>query len=194
MDIKPVILEGKRAKLIPLEESHIEELYEAGKDNKIWTHYTFRKIGSIDEFRNFILSALKKSQNGEKLLFTIIDKGTNKKVGSSNYWEISSENDSVEIGGTWMAPYLWGTGFNEECKYLLLKNAFEDAKAVRVFFKTDETNLRSQKALVKIGAKYEGVLRKHMKREDGTYRTSVFYSITDDDWPEVKTHLEKMLE
>lgn len=193
MDIKPVTLDGKRAKLIPLEESQIEELYEAGRDNSIWTHFIFRKIGSAKEFRNFIESIVKRAEKSEILPFTMIDKSTGKIAGSSSFWDISHENRAIEIGCTWMSPYFWGTGFNEECKYLMLKHCFEVLKTVRVFFKTDELNLRSQKALEKIGAKYEGVLRKHMIRQDGSFRTSVYYSIIDDDWPRVKKHLEEIL-
>jgi RimJ/RimL family protein N-acetyltransferase len=193
MKVSPVTLEGKRAKLIPLEESHIEELYEAGMDNGIWTYYTFRKIGSLDEFRNFIFSPVAPAENSDYLGFTIINKETGKIAGSTCFLDISHKNSSMEIGRTWLSPVLWGTGFNEECKYLLLKHCFEDLKAVRVFFKTDETNIRSRKALEKIGAKFEGVWRKHMIREDGTFRTSAYYSIIDDEWGTVKKHLESIL-
>jgi RimJ/RimL family protein N-acetyltransferase len=193
MNVRSVTLEGKRAKLIPLEESQIEKLYEAGRDERVWVHYTFRKIDSFSEFRNFFLSSIESAKKGDRLAFTIINKETGKISGSTSFYDISHKDRAIEIGGTWFSPEMWGTKFNEECKYLLLKHCFEELKTIRVFFKTDETNLRSQKALEKIGAKFEGILRNHMIREDGTFRNSAYYSIIDSEWESVKTHLEIIL-
>ena len=99
---------------------------------------------------------------------------------------------SLEIGRTWLAKELHDTGFNAECKFLLLRYCFEELKLIRVFFKTDSNNLRSQKAMEKIGAKFEGILRNHMIREDGTFRHSAYYSIIEGEWEEIKQILNNL--
>jgi RimJ/RimL family protein N-acetyltransferase len=125
-------------------------------------------------------------KSGSEYTFTITDNRINMMVGGTSFLDIQPGTRSLEIGRTWIAKYLQGTGFNEECKLLLLKFCFEEMKTIRVFFKTDSNNIRSQKALEKIGAKYEGIHRNHMIRDDGTYRHSVYYSIIEDEWEDVK--------
>ncbi len=108
--------------------------------------------------------------------------------------DISLQHRGLEIGWTWLTPALWGTGFNYECKLLLLTHAFEKLHMIRVYLKTDENNLRSRTAIGKIGASFEGILRNHMIRDDGTYRHSAVYSIIESEWPEVKLSLKQKLE
>jgi RimJ/RimL family protein N-acetyltransferase len=189
----PEILEGKRSKLIPLNESHINELWETAMDESIWQYYTFRKMISLERFTNFVLESIKMAKNGSEFTFTIVDKGSEKMIGGTSFLDISPQNRSLEIGRTWIAPSLQGTGFNTEVKYILLKYCFESMQLARVFFKTDSNNIRSRKALEKIGAKYEGTLRNHMLRDDGTYRHSAYFSIIDSEWEAVKHRLERML-
>lgn len=185
----PDVLEGDWVKLIPLKKEHTVELWESASDENLWEHYTFRKMGSYENFVRFTEHSTKEALTGKEFTFTIIDKKTGKAVGGTSFLDIQPAARSLEIGRTWIAKYLHGSGFNAECKYLLLRFCFEELKLIRVFFKTDSNNLRSQKAMEKIGAKYEGTLRNHMIREDGTYRHSAYYSIIESEWEEVKGKL-----
>lgn len=189
----PSELEGKKAKLIPLSESHTEELWEIAQDESIWSYYTFQKIKNKERFEQFIKHSIELANAGNEYTFTIVDRSSGKMIGGTSFLDVSPENCSLEIGRTWIAPYMQGTGFNTEVKYLLLKYCFEELGLGRVFFKTDSTNDRSRKALEKIGAIYEGTLRNHMLREDGSYRHSAYYSIIDSEWQPVKIHLEKLM-
>ena len=186
----PDVLEGGRVKLVKLEESHIDKLWESACDESIWTHYTFREMRSKERFGSFIKESLTEAQSGTGYTFTIIDKASGKMSGGTSFLDINPFSRSLEIGRTWLAKDRQGSGINYECKYLLLGYCFETLALIRVFFKTDSNNKRSQKALEKIGAKHEGVLRNHMIREDGTFRHSVYYSIIETEWPEIKKHLE----
>lgn len=189
----PEVLEGKRVKLIPLGMEHAEELWESAKDEDLWTHYTFRRIENIDKFKEFLSGSLMEAESGKGFTFTIYDKHTGKAAGGTSFLDIQPVSRSLEIGRTWLAKKLHGTGFNAECKFLLLRYCFEELKLIRVFFKTDSNNLRSQRAMEKIGAKFEGVLRNHMIREDGTFRHSAYFSIIESEWEEVKQKLSEQL-
>jgi N-acetyltransferase len=189
----PQKLEGTCTLLIPLIASHTDELYETARDESIWKYYTFLEMKNKERFREFIDHSLEKMEEGSEFTFTFIDKGTGKMIGGSSYLDISYENRSLEIGRTWIAPRLHGTGFNTEVKYLMLSYCFDTLSLGRVFFKTDSGNERSKAAIQKIGAVYEGTLRNHMIREDGSYRHSAYYSIIDSEWQSVKNDLEKKL-
>ncbi len=186
----PEVLEGKWVKLIPLQKEHTAELWESASDESLWEHYTFRKMGCYENFERFILHSINEALTGKEFTFTIIDKKTGNTIGCTSFLDIQPAARSLEIGRTWIAKYLHGTGFNAGCKYLLLKYCFEELKLIRVFFKTDSNNLRSQKAMEKIGAKFEGILRNHMIREDGTFRHSAYYSIIESEWEVVKKRLQ----
>ena len=123
----------------------------------------------------------------------MIDRRTGKAIGHTSYIEIATEHGHLEIG-TWLAREAWRTGVNTECKYLLLSHAFDTLSCIRVQLKTDLRNERAQRAIERIGAVREGVLRKVAIIKDGYQRSSVYYSILDDEWPSVKTRLETMLE
>lgn len=127
---------------------------------------------------------------GEELPFVVYAKSNNQIIGSTRYMDIQSENKVVEIGGTWYSRNQWGTVVNPECKYLLLRHAFENWGAIRVQLKTDNKNLHSQRAILKLGAKFEGRLRNHRFRRDGSIRDSMMYSIIAEEWPSVKASLE----
>ncbi|WP_078431521.1 GNAT family N-acetyltransferase [Metabacillus halosaccharovorans] len=185
MDIKLEILEGEHVILLPMQKHHMQGLYEAGCDRNIWTHLP-KEIASFDDMKDFVESALYKKEKGAEFPFVIIQKETNKIIGSTRFLDISPLNKSLEIGWTWLHPSVWGTQINEECKYLLLSYCFEELGAIRVQFKTDERNFRSQKAIERIGGMKEGILRNHMIRKDGTYRNSVYYSVIESEWDEVK--------
>ena len=188
----PVVLEGSRVKLIPLVMGHAEELWESAQNEDLWEHYTFRKMESFEKFKDFLSGSLKEADSGKGFTFTIIDKATGKMRGGTSFLDIQPASRSLEIGRTWLAKELHGSGFNAECKYLLLRYCFEELKLIRVFFKTDSNNLRSQKAMEKIGAKFEGILRNHMIREDGTFRHSAYYSIIEGEWEEIKQILNNL--
>ena len=189
----PEALEGKRVKLIPLSMAHAEELWDSAKEEDLWTHYTFRQMGSIEKFKEFLKGSLSEAESGKGFTFTIIDKASGRMKGGTSFLDIQPASRSLEIGRTWLAKELHGTGFNAECKLLLLQYCFEKLGLIRVFFKTDSNNKRSQRAMEKIGAKYEGTLRNHMIREDGTFRHSVYYSIIESEWEEVKKKLSEQL-
>ena len=125
--------------------------------------------------------------------FAIIDRASGTLVGSTRYYDISQTNRSLEIGSTWLTPRAWRTAVNTECKYLLLKHCFESLGTIRVQLKTDSRNLRSQKAIERLGASKEGILRNHMILPNGYIRDSVYYSIIEQEWPAIKGRLEGML-
>ncbi len=136
---------------------------------------------------------LGRQAKGTDLPFTVIHRKTGKPIGCTRYMAIDMRNRGLEIGGTWYGPAYQRTGVNTECKYLLLRHAFEVWGCIRVQLKTDLNNVRSQAAIERIGAVREGVLRNHMIRPDGTIRDSVFYSVIDSEWPQVKARLEALM-
>ena len=136
--------------------------------------------------------ALDDRQAGKQFPFVIIHKETSKIIGSTRLKDIRPEHRGIEIGWTWLHPDYWATGINEECKLLLLTFCFEDLKAIRVQLKTDENNLRSRKAIQKIGGTFEGILRQDLIRENGTIRTTAYFSLLDHEWPEKKINLKQL--
>ena len=180
------LFESPIVRLVELNQSHTGELWQYAKDESLWEHYTFRKMESEQKFEAFIRNTLHEAETGKEFTFAIIDSTTGHLCGTTSFLDIQPASRSLEIGRTWIASHLHGTGFNAECKFLLLRFCFEKLGLIRVFFKTDSNNLRSQKAMEKIGAKYEGTLRNHMIREDGTFRHSAYYSIIEGEWEEVK--------
>ncbi|MGB2868110.1 MAG: GNAT family protein [Bacteroidota bacterium] len=143
--------------------------------------------------RQYIETALSERDAGKSLPFITIEKNSGKAVGSSRYGNIALEHRRLEIGWTWIAPEWQRTAVNTEAKLLMLTHAFEQLHCIRVEFKTDSLNERSQKALKRIGAKEEGIFRNHMITPGGRIRHSVYFSITDAEWPEVKRSLEAKL-
>ncbi len=190
----PVELEGKRVRLVPLSQDHTLPLLQEAQDPHIWEWWS--KTPPTDErtLRRSIDDLLAERNRGTALPFTIeyVPEG-HRLVGMTRFMEIRREHRRVEIGGSWLPARLWGTGVNVEAKYLLLRHAFEQEGVERVELKTDVRNLRSQKAMEKIGAVREGVLRHHMRLPDGTYRDSVYYSILLPEWTEVRGRLERLL-
>jgi RimJ/RimL family protein N-acetyltransferase len=130
---------------------------------------------------------------GEALPFAVIDRETGRAIGCTRYMDIRTRNRGLEIGGTWYGRAYRRTGVNTECKYLLLRHAFEVYGCIRVQLKCDLRNEPSQRAIERLGATREGILRNHVIRPDGTIRSSVMYSITDAEWPGVRARLEALL-
>lgn len=192
MSLEPPTLTGERVRLEPLKLRHAAGIFEAGKDPRIWTHLPYA-VERRHHAEHFAAMALEGQELRGEIPFAVIDLNTGRLIGSTRLMNVAAEQRRLEIGWTWYAPEIWGSGVNTECKYLLLTHCFEELHQVRVEFKTDNLNERSQRALERIGATREGVFRKHLQRRDGTWRDSVYFSIVDDEWPQVKTHLEGLL-
>jgi N-acetyltransferase len=186
--IEPLTLEGRHVRLEPLLLSHQDALIEAASDGELWTlPYTI--VPSKETIAEYIGNTLQAQEQGREQPFTIFDKARNAIVGSTRYTEINEANRKLEIGYTWLARSAQRTAINTEAKYLLLKHAFEYLKCVRVELVTDVLNERSRAAILRIGAKQEGVLRNHMIMPNGRIRDSVCFSIIEAEWPGVKERL-----
>lgn len=190
--MEDIQLLGEHVLLVPLKDSHLEGLYLAGQFQEIWT-YTSAEIRSIEDMKQYLKQALNEKINGTQNPFVIIEKKTNQIIGSTRFLDIDCQHKRLEIGFTWLTPTKWRTPINTECKYLLLKFAFEQLSVNRVQIKTDHENKRSQAAIERLGAKKEGILRNHMIRPNGTIRNTIIYSIIDSEWSDVKLRLEGLL-
>jgi RimJ/RimL family protein N-acetyltransferase len=193
MEIKPVVLKGQIVRLEPLQLAHSEALVQTGAEASTWAYMSENPTRSAQAMQTWIAKTLREQEAGTCLPFVIVEQQTGNILGSTRYMDISKENRRLEIGWTWLAAQVRRTGVNTECKYLLLRHAFEHLGAIRVQLKTDSRNLRSQQAIERIGASKEGVLRNHMIMPDGYYRDSVYYSIIEEEWPHMQTHLEQLL-
>ena len=193
MEIKKITLERTFVQLVPLSEAHIPDLAVAGDNSNIWKYLPYGEINNEGDMRKLVRYWLNNYNIGIDLPFTIKDIDSGKPIGCTRYLGIDPKHKKLEIGGTWLAVAFQRTLVNTECKYLLLKYAFEELGCIRVQFKTDALNFRSQKALERIGAVKEGVLRNHMIMPDGRIRDSIYYSIISSEWPEVKDKLETLL-
>jgi RimJ/RimL family protein N-acetyltransferase len=191
--ISPVILNGKYVRLEPMTEDHIPGLAEIGVGQTFWDFMLYGRMDSVEDMRNWVRDILSRAQNGTDLPFVAIHLASGKVAGATRYLNIMPKDRGLEIGGTWYGTEYQRTPVNTECKYLLLTHAFERLGCIRVQLKTDLRNVRSQKAIERIGAKREGILRNHMILPSGQFRDSVFYSILDSEWPEVKKRLEAIL-
>ncbi len=180
-------LEGKRVKLVPLDVEHIEPLFNCSRDPSIWANYPL-KIHSLDDMKRFVFKALDGRESKEQYPYAVFDKERNEYVGSTRFLRISEDNNNLNIGSTWYAPSVWRTRVNTESKYMLLQYAFESLQAVRIEIITTTDNVKSQKAIERLGAIREGILRKKYRNAD-----YVFYSIIDSEWPGVKLRLEHFL-
>lgn len=192
MRIEPVTLSGKLVRVEPLEQHHTEALYNAGQDAVIWSYMPTR-VHNIRDMETAVKAALDHREKGTQFPFIVIDQASGEIVGSTRFLEISPQDRNLEIGWTWYSPSVWRTGINTETKYLLLQHCFETLDTIRVQFKTHHLNTRSQKAIERIGGVKEGILRNHRILADGSIRHSVYYSIIDSDWPEVKRRFEQEL-
>lgn len=188
----PLTLNGKIIDLLPLEEQHFDELFSAASDKRIWEFYpgdwSIRRT-----FDKVYTGCLKRRENGSEYPFVIFHKSLQKIIGSTRLMDIVPYDRRLEIGGTWLIPAYWATAVNFDSKLALLTFCFESLKTKRILLKTQHDNIRSRKAIEKIGGKFEGIIRKHMLKDDGTFRSSAYFSILDDEWEEVKPHLQLLL-
>ena len=190
MSISPVVLEGSLVRLEPLGAGHAQGLYNRGRVEADWAFMPRGCFVDLADTRQWIEQALATPGH---LPFAIVENVKGRVVGSTRYLNIRPEHRSLEIGWTWLGRDWQRTGVNTETKLLLLTYAFEQLRCVRVEFKTDARNERSQRALERIGAQPEGVLRKHMIVQGDFARDSVYYSIIDPEWPKLKKRLAKLL-
>jgi N-acetyltransferase len=188
------VLEGKIVRLEPLTHRHEEGLFEAAQDERVWRWMPYEPSGSRESFRAWLEDALAASSAGMEAAFATVDVATGEPVGSTRYLALRPEHRGLEIGWTWLAPTRWQTGANVEAKLLMLEHAFEHLGCLRVEFKTDSRNERSRAALAALPARFEGIFRKHMLVRDGERRDSAYYSIIDDEWPEVRKNLSRRID
>jgi len=185
----PVTLTGKHVRLEPMTEGHVPGLAAIGLEDSIWEHMLYGKVRSEEDIQRWVRDILSWSD----LPFVVIHLASGRVAGATRYLNIVPDFRGLEIGGTWYGLEFQRTAVNTECKYLLLQYAFETLKCIRVQFKTDSRNVRSQRAIERIGAKREGVLRNHMILPDGRFRDSVYFSIIDTEWLNVKKRLETII-
>ena len=193
MEVKPIILQGKFVRLEPMTEAHAPALAEIGVGQPFWDFMVYGRMETADDMRAWVKDILARAEKGTDVPFVAIHIDSGRVAGASRYMNIMPRDRGLEIGGTWYGPEFQRTMVNTECKYLLLQHAFEKLSCIRVQLKTDLRNERSQKAIERIGAVKEGVLRNHMILPDGYYRHSVYYSILDTEWPSVKIRLQEMM-
>lgn len=193
MDLHPTTLTGRTARLEPLAEMHAADLTLAGQDQMIWRYMPYGNIQTEAQMLGLVRELLARQARGTDLPFAVIYLAENRAVGMTRYMDIQPAHRGLEIGGTWYGSAYQRTAVNTECKYLLLRHAFEQLGCIRVQIKTDLRNERSQRAIERIGATREGVLRQNMLMPDGHKRSSVYYGIIDSEWPLVKAKLEERL-
>jgi RimJ/RimL family protein N-acetyltransferase len=191
--IRPVVLEGRIVRLEPLSRNHLDGLAQVAFDPALW-QYTLARPVDAAGLEAWIGAALDNAEAGLEVPFATIEQATGKPVGSTRYLNIVPEHRRFEIGWTWLATSAQRTGANREAKLLQLTHAFEALGANRVEFKTDSLNDKSRTALLGIGATFEGIFRNHMVMPDGRLRHSAYYSVTREDWPEVKARLAGLLD
>ena len=192
MEVSPIILEGRRVRLEPLSRASEAPLIAAASDGELWNS-TVTIVPTPVTMAAYIATALDAQARGVELPFVITRKSSGKVVGSTRFYCIERDQRSVEIGYTWLAVSAQRTGVNIEAKLLLLTHAFEVWGCIRVGFVTDRLNEQSRTAILRLGAKQEGVLRNHMIMPGGRDRDSVYFSIIEAEWPEVKARLEAKL-
>ena len=192
MNLEPIVLEGRHVRLVPMTPEHVPALWEAGNDPALW-RLTMSQPASEADMRAFVDAALRAQAAGTALPFVTTEAATGRVVGSTRFGNVEAAHRREEIGWTWIAAPWQRTAVNTEAKLLMLRHAFESLGCVRVELKTDVLNERSRRAILRIGAREEGILRKHQITDGGRIRDTVYFSIIDDEWPVAKARLERML-
>jgi RimJ/RimL family protein N-acetyltransferase len=190
--IGPVTLEGRWVRLEPLGLQYVDALAAISGDEEIW-RYLSMPLASRSDVATFVERALATAERGDEVPFVMVERPGDTVVGSTRFMDIRREHRAVEIGSTWLGRAWWRTAINSEAKFLLLRHLFDDLGCLRVSLKTDGRNLRSQRAIERLGAVREGVLRKHMIVQNGYSRDTVYYSIIDTEWPAVRSTMESHL-
>ncbi len=192
--VMPVTLEGSTVRLEPIRREHAEIFWEIAKDSLEdifqWIPY---RVKTREDFQRLVEKIFQEQERGESVAFATVDRRSGQVIGSTRFMNIDRANRRVEIGSTWIVPAWQRTGVNTEAKYLMLRHAFEVWNCFRVELKTDALNLKSRNAILRLGAKEEGTLRRHVLTWTGRVRDSVYFSILDTEWPDVKGRLEAKL-
>ncbi|MFJ5779040.1 GNAT family N-acetyltransferase [Streptomyces sp. NPDC093094] len=190
----PLTLTGRQVRLEPLAVNHLGELFEAGGgDEEVWRWQGGPTPRTQTELGGKLTALLKAAEQGRYVPFAVIHRATGQAIGWTTYMDVNAAEERLEIGSTWYGRAYWRTAVNTESKLLLLTHAFEDLGMGRVQLKTDHLNHRSQAAIEGLGARHEGVLRRHRRRPDGTWRDTVYFSILADEWPAAKERLTARL-
>jgi RimJ/RimL family protein N-acetyltransferase len=192
LEIHPVTLEGKHIRLEPLTLNHLDSLSAIGLDEDLWKWIPF-PVRTREDLRSYIEKALQEQAAGVSLPFANIERASGRAAGCTRFGSIDVVNHRVEIGWTWVGREWQRSAVNTEAKYLMLRHAFETLGCMRVELKTDSLNERSRNAILRIGAKQEGIFRNHMTTSTGRIRHTVYFSIIDEEWPAVKRGLEEKL-
>jgi RimJ/RimL family protein N-acetyltransferase len=192
MTVEDVILDGEFVRLEPMRIDHLDALAEAGLAEGVW-RWTINDMTTTDEMREYIETALDERRRESSLPFVTRDKASDKIVGSTRFGNIDVKNRKTEIGWTWIHPDRQRTYVNTEAKLLMLTHAFETWNCIRVELKTDALNERSRNAILRIGAKFEGIFRQHMITDSGRLRDTAYFSIIDSEWPAVRAGLQSKL-
>jgi RimJ/RimL family protein N-acetyltransferase len=191
--LEPVTLRGAGVRLEPLAEAHHDDLVEAVRDGALWTLW-YTSVPRPEDVFAEIRRRLALQRDGSMLPFSVVDATTGKVVGMTTYMNVDAVSRRVEIGSTWYRRSAQRTGLNAECKLLLLRHAFESLNCIAVEFRTSAFNLQSRRAIERVGAKLDGVLRSHMLHANGTLRDTYVYSIVAAEWPAVAANLQHRIE
>ncbi len=192
-DPQPISLTGSHVRLEPLGSHHATDLHRAAQDAQLWRFMPIPMPATEAQTVAMIDAAVAAAAGGCEVPFAIVDAATGRALGSTRFLAIERAHRGLEIGWTWLGRESQRTSINTECKLLLLQHAFEDLGAMRVLFKTDRRNEQSRAAILRLGARFEGELRKHRCCWDGTIRSTVLYSLVDDEWPRVRELLHERL-
>ncbi|MEK4229476.1 GNAT family N-acetyltransferase [Solibacillus sp. FSL H8-0538] len=187
-----IILENDVVLLRRMTMDDVDSIALVGLDERIWPYLSVT-LRTREDVEQYVKIAVTNQITDTEYPFVIIEKQTGKLVGSTRFMNISEQHKHLEIGSTWLIPNVWRTAINTNCKYLLLHYCFEELGLKRVQIKTDDENMRSKLAIARIGAKFEGILRQHMIRKDGTMRNTAMFSVVCSEWPETKGHIQKLL-
>jgi len=190
--VRPVTLASEQVRLEPLGLEHVEGLKRAAADGELWT-IRVTSVPDPDDTRGYVERALQGFAEGHRLAFAVLDAGSGEVIGSSSYHDIVPAVERLEIGYTWYAKSRQGSHVNASAKLLLMTHAFETLGARLVGWRTDNFNFASQRAIERLGARKDGILRHHAVRRDGTIRDTVMYSMTAGEWPEAKAELKARL-
>lgn len=189
--VLPLKLEASVVRLEPIRRDHAELFWDVAKNDLDdifrWIPYSMK---SPEDFRRLVDKAFDEQDRGESVVLATVERSSGRTIGSTRFMNIDRINRRVEIGSTWIAPQWQRTAVNTEAKYLMLRHAFEVWQCIRVELKTDALNQKSRNAILRIGAKEEGTLRRHLVTSTGRVRDTVYFSILDNEWPNVKSRLE----
>jgi N-acetyltransferase len=192
MKVEPVVLQGAHVRLELLSRTHLAGLCAVGLEEELW-RWIPTPVRTSEDMAAYMELAFKEQAAGVSLPFAQIEKGSGRVMGSTRYMNIEKVHHRVEIGCTWIGREWQRTVVNTEAKYLLMRHAFETLRCMRVELKTDSMNEKSRAAILRIGAKEEGIFRNHMITSSGRVRHTVYFSVVDWEWPEVKARLEGKL-